>query len=196
MHPRDGSGDMTGRFRCGQYQDSYETKEFIFPHNLTCDRCTVQLVWENGNTVQYQCADITLMGESIRLCMDKCQNAGVCANGACVCQEQYYGTFCEHKCNSTFEPIVKQEAKTNFIWILYVFLILAIIVLLGISIMILHNRGKGKARDPLTNPPNEEGFTPSLGDHESGAPPKTNWGNEQHGPREVPFDSPTGGSPT
>ncbi len=97
LHPRDGSADSEGRFPCGRYPNAYETKEFILPEDLSCERCTLQLVWEAPTFTQHHCADVTLMSDQVKQCMGKCQNAGACVNGKCVCQDLYYGPYCEHK---------------------------------------------------------------------------------------------------
>ena len=97
LFPRDGSADAFGRFPCGRYSETYETKEFGFPRNLSCDRCTVQLIWATPDFTHYHCSDVTLMTDKVKLCMGKCKNGGTCSNGRCICQDMYYGTHCEHK---------------------------------------------------------------------------------------------------
>jgi hypothetical protein len=35
------------------------------------------------------------MSDKLSACFGKCLNGGVCANGECVCIDNYKGTFCE-----------------------------------------------------------------------------------------------------
>jgi hypothetical protein len=47
LYPLDGSANNTeGRFPCGRTTTSMEGKEIKFPKDLTCDDCTIQIVWE------------------------------------------------------------------------------------------------------------------------------------------------------
>ena len=70
LFPLDGSGNKTdGKFPCGRSTTSMEGKEVRFPKNLTCDECTLQLIWEtkiSGN--QYMCSDIELLNGKIADC--------------------------------------------------------------------------------------------------------------------------------
>lgn len=97
LHPKDGSANSEGRFPCGRYPHSYESKEFVLPEDMSCDRCTLQLVWETAAANYHHCADITIMSEQVKTCMGRCQNGGSCVNGKCVCEDLYYGTYCENK---------------------------------------------------------------------------------------------------
>ena len=125
LHPRDKSSNSAGYFACGRYSGIYESKEFGFPSNLSCDVCILQLTWETPEFKQYYCADITIMSNEIKYCMGSCLNGGSCVNGNCVCEEYYYGKFCEHK-EKTSIPIGK-------IWILHI-LLLALIIVLSFAI--------------------------------------------------------------
>lgn len=40
MKPRDGSANADGSFPCGR-EVGYESKEFRFPRNYTCDSCSL-----------------------------------------------------------------------------------------------------------------------------------------------------------
>ena len=44
LNPRDGSANAEGSFPCGR-EIGYESKEFRFPKNFTCDSCTLQFEW-------------------------------------------------------------------------------------------------------------------------------------------------------
>jgi len=99
VFPRDQSADSFGKFPCGRFPNSYENKEFNLPEKLSCEKCTLQLIWEYDNITNYHCADITIMDDQIKFCMGKCKNDGACVNGKCVCLENYYGTYCEYKSN-------------------------------------------------------------------------------------------------
>jgi hypothetical protein len=47
LMPLDGSANTTeGKFPCGRTTSSMEGKEVKLPKNLTCDDCTLQIVWE------------------------------------------------------------------------------------------------------------------------------------------------------
>jgi hypothetical protein len=97
LYPRDKSSNSEGYFECGRYSGMYETKEFPFPFNLSCDTCTLQLTWETPEFKKYYCTDITIMSDEVKYCMGSCLNGGSCVNGNCVCEEPYYGKFCENK---------------------------------------------------------------------------------------------------
>ena len=90
-----------------------------FPEDISCEKCTIQLIWLTDNMKQYFCADITLMSEAIKPCIGKCLNGGACYNGKCVCNEGYSGYFCETKLS---------EATTGvspWIWIILLLVIIA-----------------------------------------------------------------------
>lgn len=114
LHPRDKSSNSEGFFECGRYSGMYETKEFGFPGNLSCDTCTLQLVWESPEFKQYYCTDITIMSDEVKYCMGSCLNGGSCVNGNCVCEEPYYGKFCENK--------EKKSIPVGKMWIFYILL--------------------------------------------------------------------------
>jgi hypothetical protein len=98
--PLDDSADIMGKFACGRYPHSHETKEFIYPEDLICDECTLQLEWETINGNVYECMDITITGGEMQSCSGKCHNGGVCVNGRCECREGFYGDTCEYKSKS------------------------------------------------------------------------------------------------
>lgn len=54
IFPADGSADKDGKFPCGRYNNYYENKEFIFPEDLSCDNCTIQLISESIGEKLYQ----------------------------------------------------------------------------------------------------------------------------------------------
>lgn len=112
-----------------------------FPADLSCDRCTLQLVWTNPQATYYSCADITLIGDKIMPCIGKCQNDGVCSNGACVCNEPYYGDHCQYR--------REEEQKIGYLWILYILLGLAIIGLLAAAYWFYTHRPKSEERPPI-----------------------------------------------
>ncbi len=97
LFPDDGSADASGKFECGRYSGAYETKTVVLPPDMSCEKCTLQLVWESAVGTYYKCGDVTVMNDKIKLCIGKCQNDGACVNGACVCNEPYFGEFCQHK---------------------------------------------------------------------------------------------------
>lgn len=97
LTPLNEKANEEGWFRCGGYSNAYESRTFRLPNEISCESCTVQLIWNSSGELHYQCADITVMNEKVPLCMGKCHNGGACVNGKCVCRERYYGDFCEYK---------------------------------------------------------------------------------------------------
>lgn len=57
LYPRDGSADTTGSFVCGR-EIGYDSKEFRFPKNISCDSCTLQFEFTTTGGQIHQCADI------------------------------------------------------------------------------------------------------------------------------------------
>ncbi len=100
LPPTDITDHDNGTFSCGKYNNSYESTTLKLPVDLSCDKCTLQLIWTVGEQNYYECADITLMNDRVALCMGKCKNGGACVNGLCVCEEPYYGEVCENKRNT------------------------------------------------------------------------------------------------
>lgn len=97
LFPRDLSANASGFFPCGRYPNSYETKDFSFPEGVSCEKCTLQLIWATDDQIYYDCSDITIMSDKIKLCMGKCKNGGACVNGKCVCPASYFGNYCDEK---------------------------------------------------------------------------------------------------
>ena len=96
LFPLDGSADKTsGKFPCGRTTTSMEGKEIKFPKNMTCDSCTLQILWETKiSGSMYMCSDVELLSGELSDCSGQCMNGGVCLNGACVCRHGFEGKFC------------------------------------------------------------------------------------------------------
>ena len=150
LYPEDNSGNSEGKFGCGRYSNTYETKEFFFPVNLSCDSCTLQLTWETIEFKNYYCTDITIMSDEIKYCLGRCLNGGVCVNGHCICEDSYYGEFCEKKHKITI--------SVGKMWIFYI--IMAIII--GIFAYLVYRSAKSKTRD--TQPMTKEGDNRNIRD--------------------------------
>jgi len=43
------------------------------------------------------CADVSILSNEIEECAGKCQNGGVCMNGACSCRKGFSGVYCQYK---------------------------------------------------------------------------------------------------
>lgn len=165
LRPRDNSANSQGKFPCGNIANVYETKEIVFPADLSCELCTLQLTWESPQFTHYSCADVTLMSDQVKLCMGKCKNSGTCVNGRCVCQDTYFGTFCESKgMNLSFIHIEKHHITIGYMWIVYLILIMLIAGLLYSS-YIIHKRIKdGQAERSLAQEDFDVGEHIDLGD--------------------------------
>ena len=66
----------------------------MLPEGLSCEKCTLQFIWETPEGTFYSCADLTLKSESLSRCLGKCKNGGACVNGKCSCLEPFSGEFC------------------------------------------------------------------------------------------------------
>jgi len=99
LFPQDRSADSSGKFECGRHAGAHETKTVSLPADISCEKCTLQLIWTTPSGAYYSCSDVTLMSEKIKQCIGKCHNDGVCVNGVCVCNEPYFGTYCEQTRN-------------------------------------------------------------------------------------------------
>eukprot|EP00829_Urostomides_striatus_P013606 TRINITY_DN3802_c0_g1_i2.p1 TRINITY_DN3802_c0_g1~~TRINITY_DN3802_c0_g1_i2.p1 ORF type:complete len:252 (-),score=76.52 TRINITY_DN3802_c0_g1_i2:12-767(-) len=146
IYPLDGSADSSGRFPCGRYANLYETKTIIFPEQMSCEKCTIQLMWESDTTKYYACSDITLMSDTIIPCIGKCQNGGACMNGKCACSENYYAKHCESK-------IVVEVERGNF-WTVVILLLIVIIGLLVAAYVL--NKKQEAAHVPFVEEAKEE----------------------------------------
>ena len=63
LKPKDGSGNSKGSFPCGR-DVGYESKEFKFPKNYSCDSCTLQFEFATSYGKIHQCADIYMQDQN------------------------------------------------------------------------------------------------------------------------------------
>eukprot|EP00831_Metopus_contortus_P068294 TRINITY_DN6104_c0_g1_i1.p2 TRINITY_DN6104_c0_g1~~TRINITY_DN6104_c0_g1_i1.p2 ORF type:complete len:418 (-),score=84.75 TRINITY_DN6104_c0_g1_i1:1278-2531(-) len=141
LFPKDHSANSQGWFPCGRESDVYETKEIVFPDDLSCERCTLQVIWNTSNSTEYHCTDMILVSEEIKLCKGKCLNQGACVNGRCICPHPFYGSQCENR--------LRTEESLLWLWILILILIIIIVVLLLVTYYIRKSMKEGKPSDSL-----------------------------------------------
>ena len=112
--PDDRSADSRGNFPCGNTIEDAETKVIKLPDDMSCEKCTVQLVWTTPVGTYYHCADLTLKSDDLLPCLNKCQHDGACVNGHCLCHDQFSGKYCEVfgiSSTSTFISCGKRRQK-------------------------------------------------------------------------------------
>jgi hypothetical protein len=95
LYPLNNQYDSQGSFACGRTK-GFESEQFNLPSDYTCDQCILQWSWSTPYGDLYSCSDIIINGNKIENCIARCKNGGVCFNGRCLCQEGYYGEFCEN----------------------------------------------------------------------------------------------------
>ena len=93
LYPIDDSADQFGLFPCGEDQGVYK-KIFKFPED-SCDSCTLIWTWRTETETYYHCVDVEITLDKDSACYGKCRNQGFCSDGLCICEEGYFGTFCE-----------------------------------------------------------------------------------------------------
>ena len=140
LSPNDNSTDENGWFSCGS-EAGHFTKNYIFPSEYTCEKCTLQWIWQTNNTFYYQCIDIEIQEGTGSSCEGKCKNGGYCVGGICKCPQEWVGTHCEH--SSTAEPVHVLRLFIIFI------LLLAIVCLLGGLIYLRNRREKNTETERL-----------------------------------------------
>lgn len=86
--------NSNGVFKCGETSGTY-AKKFKFPVGVSCDSCTLQWIWVNSLGIYYQCIDIEITDSQDSSCYGRCKNGGYCSEGMCMCEEGFYGTFCD-----------------------------------------------------------------------------------------------------
>jgi hypothetical protein len=95
LYPANAKADAAGSFSCGRMK-GFESEQFKLPENYVCDQCTLQWTWTTPFGNLFSCSDIIINGNKIEDCIARCKNGGACFNGKCICQDDFYGEFCEY----------------------------------------------------------------------------------------------------
>jgi hypothetical protein len=111
LQPLDLNLDSLGHFPCGRVK-GFEYHEFALPSDYVCDQCTLQWTWITSEGNLYSCSDIIINGNKIEDCLAKCKNGGACFNGKCLCNDGFYGEFCEYS-----SKFLKNKYRHSIEWI-------------------------------------------------------------------------------
>jgi hypothetical protein len=95
LKPIDAELNKEGNFPCGRVK-GFEAHEFALPEDYVCDQCTLQWTWITPVGNFYSCSDIIINGNKIEDCLARCKNGGACFNGKCLCNNDYFGEFCQN----------------------------------------------------------------------------------------------------
>lgn len=119
---------------------------------MSCEKCTVQVMWESPAGTHYTCADVTVMNSKIMMCLGKCLNEGACVNGVCVCNEPYFGEFCQYKSIIAWillRIVDKEEIRIGYWWIVFLVLLLVAAGFFIGAYFLNKNRGQGGEHPPI-----------------------------------------------